>query len=114
MTILVTQESETIDHLLHINPPNGELPYASWWLRSRKRVPKRLRPGFDTLLILVAWRIWNERNNRVFKFQALQPVALSQEIINEAYLWSHGDFGKKEKKKYMSFKPYNQSHWLRR
>ncbi|TVU21009.1 hypothetical protein EJB05_30618, partial [Eragrostis curvula] len=47
-----------------------------------------LRPGFESLLILVVWKLWKERNNRIFEFWTLQPVALSEEIIDEAHLWA--------------------------
>jgi hypothetical protein len=32
----------------------------------RKRAPKNLRKDFDVVVILVHWRIWMERNSRVF------------------------------------------------
>jgi hypothetical protein len=38
-----------------------EEPVMSWWLRSRKRLPKSLRKGFDSFLFLVGWIIWKER-----------------------------------------------------
>ncbi|TVU01717.1 hypothetical protein EJB05_52816, partial [Eragrostis curvula] len=82
------QEPETLDHLLlhcvhsretwfrvlrrlalnHLAPSVDEPPFVEWWLRSRKRVPKELRPGFNTLTVLVAWRLWGERNKRVHEF----------------------------------------------
>lgn len=37
-----------------------------WWLQARKRVPKNLRRDFDTVVILVHWKLWKERNNRIF------------------------------------------------
>jgi hypothetical protein len=33
----------------------------------RKRVPKALRRDFDDVVILVHWRNWKERNNRIFQ-----------------------------------------------
>uniref|UniRef100_A0A0E0FFZ7 Uncharacterized protein n=1 Tax=Oryza nivara TaxID=4536 RepID=A0A0E0FFZ7_ORYNI len=33
----------------------------------RNHFPQKQRKGFDTVVILVAWSIWKERNNRVFK-----------------------------------------------
>ncbi|RLN13367.1 hypothetical protein C2845_PM09G09680 [Panicum miliaceum] len=40
--------------------------FVDWWLWSRKEVRKEDRKAFDTLVILVAWSLWKERNNRVF------------------------------------------------
>ncbi|TVU14720.1 hypothetical protein EJB05_38210, partial [Eragrostis curvula] len=85
----------TLEEIKSILTPDQEAPpFVDWWLRSRKLVIKDKHPGFDTLVILVAWRLWKERNKRVFDFQALQPVALAQEIIDEASLWSLARFTK--------------------
>jgi hypothetical protein len=37
-----------------------------WWLQVRKQVPKIYRRDFDTVTILVHWKIWKERNVRIF------------------------------------------------
>ncbi|TVU13242.1 hypothetical protein EJB05_40777, partial [Eragrostis curvula] len=61
----------------HICPSVDELIFVDWWLRSHNRVSKLLRLG-----------LWKDQNNRVFEFHAPQPVALSQEILDEANLWT--------------------------
>ncbi|TVU44306.1 hypothetical protein EJB05_03742, partial [Eragrostis curvula] len=95
---LCAQEPETLDHLLlhrvhsretwfrvlrrlglnHLAPSVDEPPFVEWWLMSRKRVSKELRP-------------------RVHEFQALMPVALAQEIIDDAQLWASARFFKLRK-----------------
>jgi hypothetical protein len=30
----------------------------SWWIDSRKRLPKQIRRGFDSLFFLVGWSLW--------------------------------------------------------
>jgi hypothetical protein len=48
--------------------PNDDfLSTEDWWLQARKKAPKVLRRDFDTVAILVHWRIWKERNARVFQ-----------------------------------------------
>jgi hypothetical protein len=42
-----------------------------------------LRKGFDTLVWLVAWWLWKERNRQVYEQAALQPVALTPAILEE-------------------------------
>lgn len=37
-----------------------------WWLRRRKLVAKKMREGFDSLVFLVSWRLWKERNAWTF------------------------------------------------
>jgi hypothetical protein len=33
-----------------------------WWTDSRRRLPKPIRRGFDSLFFLVRWTLWKERN----------------------------------------------------
>jgi hypothetical protein len=37
-----------------------------WWVGSRNTVPKPIRRGFDSLLFLIGWSFWKERNARTF------------------------------------------------
>jgi hypothetical protein len=60
---------------------------ADWWLASRKRVIKRRRKAFDSLVPLVARGIWLQRNSRVFDRSATAPVALARELESECALW---------------------------
>ena len=51
-----------------------------WWSTSRKWLPKELRRGFDSLLLLVGWLLWKERNARTFNRVASSPVQLLESI----------------------------------
>jgi hypothetical protein len=33
---------------------------------ARQLVPSQLRRGFDSVVLLVSWRLWKKRNSRVF------------------------------------------------
>jgi Leucine-rich repeat (LRR) protein len=103
---LCDQETETIEHLVLgcvysrdlwsrlLNPhgllalvPHPDSELAHWWLASRKRVPKPQRRSFDSLVLLVAWSLWKERNRRVFQHEAVQPVGLLRLVGAEGAEW---------------------------
>ncbi|BAS70284.1 Os01g0137550, partial [Oryza sativa Japonica Group] len=41
------------------------------------------RKGFDTVVILVAWSIWKERNNRVFKHRQRSWREVAKDAVDE-------------------------------
>ena len=54
-----------------------------WWIDARKRIQKDDGQCFDSVVILVSWMLWKERNNRTFDrcvvwflvgFRPLEPV----------------------------------------
>jgi len=72
--------------LLHLmNYQNNEM--LLWWLHSRKLVPKDARRGFDSLVMLISWSIWKERNSWTFRGLLSLPLELTQSINYEAFLW---------------------------
>jgi hypothetical protein len=103
---ITCDQSETLDHiilgcvfsrevwaaclrafrLLELIPTHEER-IMDWWTTSRKRLPKVLRRGFDSLFFLVGWNLWKERNGRTFDRAGRQPQQLAQAIVEEASLW---------------------------
>lgn len=69
-----------------IVPVRGE-DIASWWLRQRIGIDSTARPAFDTLMLLVCWNIWKERNNRTFARSALGSLDLFRAVVAEADVW---------------------------
>ena len=65
-----------------------------WWLASHKRLPKALRPAFDSLFFLVGWSLWKERNNRTFNAIVSTPPELVQLIWTEGRSWCAAGFSK--------------------
>jgi hypothetical protein len=58
-----------------------------WWTNSRKRLPKEIRRGFDSLFFLVGWLLRKERNARTFNRVASSPAQLLEIIEQEIVLW---------------------------
>lgn len=103
---LCDQQSETIDHFLlnyvysqeiwfrvlspiglHVLAPSAEARLADWWLSARAELPADLRKGFDSLVLLVTWFIWKERNKRIFDAAARLPHMLLAAIAEEGNSW---------------------------
>ena len=57
-------------------------------LTNRKRVPKALRRGFDSLFFLIGWSLWKQRNARTFDRASLSAPLLADSILVEAACWS--------------------------
>jgi hypothetical protein len=82
---LCSQKSETISHMLvqcvfsreiwfkvfmlfdrkQLCPAQDD-SLASWWLRSQQLIPKGWRNVFDSMVVLVCWGVWLQRNDWVF------------------------------------------------
>jgi hypothetical protein len=58
-----------------------------WWLMARKRAPKNIRRDFDTVAILVHWRIWKERNSRIFQQECSTADRVFELIIEDIHSW---------------------------
>jgi hypothetical protein len=48
--------------------------------------------GFDSLVLLVVWSLWKERNLHVHERVALQLVLLAPSILEEARRWARAGF----------------------
>jgi hypothetical protein len=84
--VLCDQEDETVQHILsncvftrqfwhNILTPIGlsfvaskrrDSCFAEWWRKASIRIPKSKRKGFNSVVILVAWSLWKQRNMCVF------------------------------------------------
>jgi hypothetical protein len=51
---------------LSIAEPQRNISFEDWWLTTRSFIRKEDRKRFDSLVILVAWMLWKQRNARVF------------------------------------------------
>jgi hypothetical protein len=58
-----------------------------WWVQVRKRVPKHVRRDFDTVVILVNWKLWKERNSRIFDNVQHSAEEVFEGIREDISLW---------------------------
>ncbi|TVU32861.1 hypothetical protein EJB05_24623, partial [Eragrostis curvula] len=104
---LCDQEEENIQHILttcvvarevwframskvglqSVMPRHNERSFRSWWRHALKRVPGQMKRGFNTLVMLVSWEIWKQRNRCVFDGARLDPLAILRHIEQEAVAW---------------------------
>jgi hypothetical protein len=104
---LCDQEDETINHLLvgcvfarqvwslvlhqfgllHLAPQSAVTCFSGWWKRSTAAIPKEVRKGLNSLIILVAWEIWKHRNTCVFDNKRPSVQEVLRTISAEGGLW---------------------------
>lgn len=83
----MTFSGSRIDALLI---PEGNNTLKTWWGATRKHIHKTHRRAFDSLVSLVCWSLWKQRNNRVFRDNSSWMIAteLVTKIFEELHLWT--------------------------
>jgi hypothetical protein len=56
-------------------------------LAARQKAPKNLRSDFDTVAILAHWRLWKERNARIFQQEENSVDRVFELIIEDIHVW---------------------------
>lgn len=68
--------------------PSPGLTVIEWWLQKRLGMNKPKKKGLDSTFMLISWKLWKERNDRVFSINQTKTVAqLIYGILEEAQLW---------------------------
>ena len=107
------QEDETCDHLLAACVFTREIWYrilstvglqhtvpspsdtlVDWWLEARKQVPGALSRGFNSLVLIVSWELWKERNRRTFDGVCATATQVLLRIRTEGESWIAAGFSK--------------------
>jgi len=70
-----------------VAPDSQAFNLAVWWAAARKRIPRDTRKGFDSLVVLVSWLLWKERNNRTFDRRARTAQEMQVAVVDEIVMW---------------------------
>ena len=60
---------------------------ADWWLETRSVIHADVRKPFDSIVLLVTWEIWKERNRRTFDDAYRSCSLLLKRIQEEMESW---------------------------
>jgi hypothetical protein len=73
--------------LSSVGPKRRDSVFAEWWRKASTKIPKSKRKGFNSMVILVAWSIWKQRNRCVFEGARPCLPTLEDGFKDEMRLW---------------------------
>jgi hypothetical protein len=73
--------------LQHVLPNCDDEIFQEWWKVAEGRVPAAVKKGFNSLVVLGAWRIWKYSSNCVFDGASPSVSRVLQEIRDEMGHW---------------------------
>ena len=65
---------------------------VDWWQNMRSTIPKHFKRSFNSLVLLVSWMVWKERNQRTFDRITRTSSQLIALILEEADAWVAAGF----------------------
>ena len=74
--------------------PTPQDNLKEWWVHARNTVVGKIRNRFDSLVMMVVWMIWRERNKRVFDKIAKSTSVLIELMKQEAKQWATASVGR--------------------
>jgi len=72
--------------------PERPVDLGDWWLQQRVLLHHDARPAFDSLLLLISWTLWKERNERTFNGVASRVEIIYKAAFDEAEEWTQAGF----------------------
>ena len=73
-------------NLQHLTP-SSQLNLKEWWVQARSSISGKTRKRLDSLVLLVVWTVWRERNGRVFDKNFKPTNTIIEQIKQEARQW---------------------------
>jgi hypothetical protein len=78
------------DQVVQISSQN----LRTWWKQALKNMQNAGKKKLNSIIMLVSWSIWRERNNQMFE-NAYKPIPqLIDQIQSEARMWSIASKGR--------------------
>jgi hypothetical protein len=68
-------------------PQTDNHSFDDWWEQASKRVDGQNKKGLNSVIILVAWMIWNHLNGCVFDGRRPDLNGLLTSVLEEAHMW---------------------------
>jgi hypothetical protein len=73
---------------LHSLAPHPDATsFLDWWEKSSDIVPRMIKKGLDSLIILGAWMVWKHRNRVVFDGATPDLTLLLRSAEEERHKW---------------------------
>jgi hypothetical protein len=72
---------------LQQHAPGSDDSLVDWWLGTRNVIRADVRKPFDSIVLLVTWEIWKERNRRTFDGASRPCSLLLMRIQEEMKSW---------------------------
>ena len=73
--------------LLSLAPDIAAARFSKWWWSSISAVPKDMRKGLNSLIILIAWEIWKHRNSCIFENNRPNVQYVLRAVRDKGSLW---------------------------
>nr|TKW11472.1 hypothetical protein SEVIR_6G235500v2 [Setaria viridis] len=70
-----------------LTPEPSASRLSKWWWLAISSVPKEVRRGLNSLIILVAWEVWKHRNSCVFENARPFIQEVLRAVHTEGTLW---------------------------
>ena len=71
----------------HLTPAREAYSFVDWWDKVQRRVPKQIRKGIHSIIILGAWCLWPHRNRAVFDGTSPSLSTIQRLLMDEVECW---------------------------
>jgi len=66
----------------------GKRSFEDWWASTSSRVSRQIQKGFNSIVILCSWTLWNHRNRCVFDGISPNSTNVIKVVKEELQIWA--------------------------